>query len=296
MTKEQRREFVYPVDEEQFVDDGLPRKLLSPSQFDRYRKCPRQYEYIYVKGLRKPPGVAQVKGSSVHKGAEVTHLHTIETGKPLSLEEATQAVADRWEKDVKNIEEWIYDDKEVTPGEMKDRAILNFQIYYQQAVPAIHPVAVEKMWAVKIGSVPVRGIIDLIDRVPVDLSKDDEVPTTDMDPEKENFIEVVSDLKVTKRKWPDSKVREAPQLTFYALAENVSRVRVDFLLDQKSGTHYKTVRSERTMTDKRILTEDVEQIAELIKQGVFPRCDPTLTNWVCTPKWCGYYEMCKGPK
>ena len=50
------------------------------------------------------------------------------------------------------------------------------------------------------------------------------------------------------------------------------------------------------MKDKRLLTEDVEYVADLIKKGVFPRCDPTLTNWVCTPKWCGYYEMCKGPK
>jgi len=76
--------------------------------------------------------------------------------------------------------------------------------------------------------------------------------------------------------------------------EDTERVRVDFLLDQKSGTRYEPISSYRTINDRQILVEDVEETVFLIKQGHFPRCDPT--SWVCTPRFCGYYERCRGPK
>ena len=85
-----------------------------------------------------------------------------------------------------------------------------------------------------------------------------------------------------------------PQLTFYALAENTERVRVDFLLDQKSGSRYEAKRSLRSVNEKNLLIEDLNEVVELIKKGVFLRCDPT--SWVCTPKFCGYYQKCRGPK
>jgi hypothetical protein len=66
------------------------------------------------------------------------------------------------------------------------------------------------------------------------------------------------------------------------------------LLDQKSGTRYKPLKSFRDANDKRILVEDLEEVVFLIKQGQFPRCDPT--GWACTPKFCGYYEKCRGPR
>lgn len=284
------RRFIYPAADEQFEDDGLPRKVFSNSQFERYRKCPRQYMYAYVQGLVKPPGIALIKGSSVHKGAEMVHLQTIETGEPMSLEEASQHVSDTFDKEAKKVEDWTLNGEDVKPDFVKERTIFNFQTYYREAVPAIKPVAAEKTFAVKIGTVPMVGVIDLIDAVPGEHTVDDDPDAPPPD------IEVVADLKCTGRMWPDAKVRESGQLTLYTMVERIDRARVDFLLDQKSGTHYKTKKTTRTLTDKRVLTEDVEQVVDLIKKGIFPRCDPTLTNWVCTPKWCGYYDICKGPK
>jgi hypothetical protein len=284
------RQFIYPVSEDQFVDEGLPRKVFSNSQFNTYRKCPRQYMYAYIQELIKPPGIALIKGSSIHAGAEVVHLHTIKTGELMSLGEASQHVSETFDKESKKIEDWTLDGEEVKPDFIKVRTISNFQVYYEKAVPKIKPVAAEKTFAVKIGTVPVVGVIDLIDAVPGEHTVDDdpEQPAPD--------IEVVSDLKTTGRMWPEAKIRASTQITLYTMVERTTRGRFDFLLDQKSGTHYKPKETVRTLTDKRLLVEDMEQVVDLIKKGNFPRCDPTLTNWVCTPKWCGYYNICKGPK
>jgi hypothetical protein len=266
------RKFEYPPD---FLDAGLPKGVMSPSQFDMYRRCARQYDYRYVQGLIEPPGIAMIKGTAVHKGAEVTHRHTIDTGSPLSVEEAVQEVADNFVEQLEKVALGKDDD----PGREKDRAIANFRVYYAQAIPKIHPVAAEKTFAVKIGVVPVRGVIDLIDRV------------EDLDG---GEVEVVSDLKVTGRLWPEQKIACAPQLTFYAIVENTPRVRVDFLVDQKSGMRYEPKRTLRSVSDKRVLTEDLEQVVDLIKKGIFPRCDPT--SWACTERFCGYYNKCRGPR
>jgi len=273
--------FEYPPD---FFDDDIPKGVISPSQFNMYRRCAKQFYYRYILELIKPPAVAMIKGTAIHKGAEVVHKNTIKTGKPLSLEEATQAVVDTFDHQKETIEDW----EDAEEGSVKQSAIANFRVYYKQAVPLIRPLAAEKTFALKLGGVPVRGVIDLIDQVPGEYELKD-------DPQKPPpLVEVVSDLKTTTRLWPPQKLNTEPQLTFYALAENTERVRVDFLLDQKSGSRYEAKRALRSVNEKKVLIEDLVEVVELIKKGIFPRCDPT--SWGCTEKFCGYYQKCRGPR
>ena len=103
MVTEHGRKFEYPPN---FMDDALPKGVISPSQFDMFRRCPRQYMYRYIEDRVMPPAVAMIKGTAVHHGAEVTHRHTIENGEPLGIEEAEQEVADVYEKRSEDIEDW----------------------------------------------------------------------------------------------------------------------------------------------------------------------------------------------
>lgn len=283
MARSYESKFKYP---DGFLDPQLPRGAMSPSQFDMYRRCPRQYEYAYIEDRISVPGIAAAKGRSVHKGAEVTHQHTIDTGTPLPLESATQLVADHYDGELEDLEDLEGND----PGLLKDRTLYCFKAYYEQAVPDINPVMVEYPFVANIGTVPMRGFIDLIDKVDVDLGD----LTVDDDPDNPPQIEVVSDLKVVGKRWAAQKIRHAPQLTIYALVMDTTRIRIDLLLDQKSGIKYNPEPSIRTASDKRVVIEDVEEAALNIKAGIFPRCDPT--GWVCTPKFCGYYELCRGPR
>jgi hypothetical protein len=272
----------FPYPKKDFFDRGLPKGVLSPSGFSMYVKCPRQFEYAYVLEMRRPPAISMIKGTSIHRGAEVVHKHTIEHGVPMGVEEATQAVADAFNAE----EEFVEDATKEEKGIAKDAAIHGFKVYHRDAVPKINPVAAEKPFALKVGVVPFRGVIDLIDRVPGDysLGDDPEAPPPE--------IEVVSDLKTTAKQWNQQRIDFEHQLTFYAIAENTNNVRVDFLLERKKSTEYITKRALRTRRHKQNLVEDVEEVADLIKKGIFPRCDPA--NWACTPRFCGYYKMCRG--
>lgn len=286
MSKRSDEFFTYP---ENFFDEDIPNGVISPSGYNTYKRCPRQYEYSYVRGIVQPPGFTMVRGTAIHKGAEVTHKHTIQTGKPLELEAAKQAVSDTWEEEKQTIESWEDGDgNKVDPGHIKDSAITGFTVYYRDAVPLIKPVAAEEPFAVKIGTVPVRGVIDLIDSVRGDYSIGDDPDKPPPD------IEVVSDLKTTSKLWAEQKIQYEPQLTFYAIVKDTRNTRIDFLLDQKKGAKYVAVRTERTNHEKRLLVEDLEEAVANIKAGVFPRCDPT--SWACTPKFCGYYHRCRGAK
>lgn len=280
--------FPYP-DDDNFFDEGIPKGVLSPSGFGMYMRCPKQFEYAYVMGKRRPPGFSMIRGVAIHKGAEVVHKHTIKTGTPLSMEAAVQSVSDDWDEGQEQVEDWKDNDGNVVkPGAVKDSAIANFRTYYVQAVPLIRPVAAEKPFAMKVGTVPMRGVIDLIDQIPgeYDLHDDPDQPPP--------LVEVVSDLKTTKKKWAPQKLEQDNQLTVYALVENTDRVRVDLLLDLKSGSKYVPMRAIRNYNAKRLLIEDVESAVHYMKQGVFPRCDPTA--WNCTPRFCGFYGQCRGPK
>ncbi len=267
---------VYP---ENFADPALPKGVFSPSQYGMFKRCPRQYYYRYILGKSRPPGIAALKGSAVHKGAEVTHKRTMETGTPAPLEEAKAAVADRFERGKDSIEDW----KDLKPGMVKDLVVHNFSVYYRTAVPLINPIKVEYGFAHKFGTVPVIGYIDLVDKTGEEKSPEGEI----MIP----AIEVVSDLKTAARKWPPQRIHKDAQLTFYAHAENTPNVRIDFLLDQKSGTKYVREKSLRDPKDVSLLIEDLEQAVDLIKKGTFLRCSPT--EWNCTEKFCGFYEECR---
>lgn len=274
------------LEDKDWLDPDLPKGYLSPSQHNTYQRCPRQYEYAYVMQLIKPPGIAQIRGTAVHKGAEITHKHTIAHGKPSSIEEGTAAVSDKFDAQAPEIEEW----EEETQGDAKDKAIRMFRTYYNEAVPYINPVRVEHTfkWPRELCGVPVLGIIDLVDSV-----KNQDM-SLENDPENPQMVEVVSDLKTVKRLWPASRIENEPQLTFYAIAENTDRVRIDFLAWLKAGTKYTPVTSKRSRQEKMILLEDVAEVSRNIKAGIFPRCAPT--GWHCSPTFCGYYSRCRGKR
>jgi hypothetical protein len=279
-----REEIKFPYPEGDFFDEGLPKGVISPSGFNMYRRCPRQFYYAYVLAQIRPPEIAMIKGTAIHKGAEVIHKHTIETQQLIQLDAVKQQVSDTFDAELEDIES-AKEKKEAGP--VKDDAISNVAVYYTQAVPLIVPVAAEEPFAVKIGTVPVRGVIDLIDKKSSEWDLPDETGELPQ-------IEVVADLKTTTKMWTQQKLEYEPQLTFYACVKNTPYTRVDFLLDQKKGITYSPQRMLRSKHDIDILTEDLEETVHLIKQGAFPRCDPT--HWVCTASFCGYFNACKGPK
>src|SRR5512136_1904926 len=65
----------------------LPVGYASNSQVEMYLRCPRQYEFRYVKKISRPPSVAATQGSGIHHALEHTHHHIVDKGVPAPIPE-----------------------------------------------------------------------------------------------------------------------------------------------------------------------------------------------------------------
>lgn len=274
-----------------FGDPGLPKGYFSHSQYTSWKICGRAYEFKYVLQEKAPNYANTTRGSAVHAAIEyilrakmLKSLFTIEEGKSVlekSFDRAAEGVLD-WGKDA--------NDEPVDPGKVKDTAMKLFEAFAIHALPKINPIAVEKGFAKRFGDVPMVGWIDTIDEQPA-------LAVPGMSPEEAMLApkkKVVADTKTGTKKWSATDLRNDTQLTLYSAVEGTPDVRIDLLAAQKSGCHYIPCPSARTPHDVEILAEDVNEVANLVKKGVFPMT--AINHWSCNVKHCSFWHLCRGRK
>ena len=76
---------------------------LSPTQSGMYWRCPMQYYFRYVLGLKVPPAVALVEGGSHHNTFEYNNKHKIKTGKDRSVKQLCSRFCDTFNEEQKEI-------------------------------------------------------------------------------------------------------------------------------------------------------------------------------------------------
>lgn len=236
-------------------------------------KCPMIYEHRYVRGIKRPPGVAAHAGTGVHYSAAENYRSVIDTGVFLPtdqvVEVAVKAFSDALEK------EGAIDDTPSARGDAMDKTVRLARLHCEKVAPARMPVAVEKSFRLELGGYPIDvvGTIDLIE-------KNDEL----------------SDVKTSGKSPQESIVHSSVQLSSYALAANAMAgrpldsevaVRLDYLVDTKLPKHV-PLYSSRNKIDYENFLRRVELANRMIESGVFPPTSPS--NWVCSSKWCGYYD------
>ncbi len=277
----------------------LPRKHLSHSQIEMYLKCPRQYHFRYVLDEKRPPGVAMTLGSGAHAAVETTHHHIVDHKVPAPVETVLAVFSDRFDKQAEEVPETEWQDEGMDKGTIKDAGVRLVALYNKNFAPLVQPQVhkgvrgIEKRIEVSVAGVPMLGFIDLID------TNADAV----MSPEErallqghgkdvpEIFRTAVVDFKTKTKSAAQSEIDGSFQLTFYSYAEGISMVRYDQLLRQKKPK-VKRMHSQRTRKDYAWMHEIVSSVATAISAGIFPPCAPD--SWVCTPKWCGFWGMCRG--
>jgi putative RecB family exonuclease len=254
------------------IDPVLPGGAFSHSQYEAFKACGRAYEFKYVKNLRTPPSPAMARGTAIHAGVE-TALIAKKEGRESSLDAMLALVSDSFDKAKEDITEWGDED----PGKLKDTAVSLYRVFHAAALPKMNPIEIEEPFVVKVGSVTVRGIIDLVDH------------------EKENPGDpgkiVVADLKTSAAKWSQNEVDKDTQLSLYTAVKGQINARIDNLVSTKTPAYHR-LSTVRGPADHRNLTEDYEQTVDLIKKGVFPMT--SMDSWKCTPKWCPYWGNCRG--
>jgi len=240
---------------------------LSVTQLKMYLRCPLQYKFRYIDGLKIPPPSAITLGKSIHTTLEENYRQKIKTRKDLPLEQIRDLFSDAWEAQVKDT---LFEEDE-KPGKVKDEGIRLITSYHKIIAPKIQPVYVEREFSLNLEeeNYTLKGYIDLIDD--------------------KNFI---IDHKTAKRSMTEEMVRSDPQLTAYALAyrkldgKEEAGLRFDIMVRTKKPK-IQQIQTYRNKEDIKRLIKTFKYVNKAIQSGIFyPN-----PNFMCSN--CGYRELCK---
>lgn len=270
---------------------ALPLPYLSVSQVEQYLKCPKQFEFRYIKGQKRPPGIAMVQGTVVHKAVEEGYRHVIASAELPELDFVLDTYSGALDAGLK--EDVVWDDGEDAdaaakdPGALKDQGVALLKNWHREKLPEVKPTAVEKSFVTSFGGIPIVGRVDLIDRVEKPLDESGAAAQTDMHP----LLDTVVDNKVVGKTYQKSKVDSALQMSLYAHATGIPRARYDLFVKTKTPK-ITTMLTSRNQQQINWAIEIFVQVARAISAGVFPPCVPD--SFLCNPKWCGYWANCRG--
>ena len=252
---------------------------ISATQVGMLCRCGEQYRRRYIEHETIPPGIRLLVGSGFHAGAEVNMRQKIESHtdmRPVDIADAAVA----------GLEERIaVDGYELTSeeasrgqaaviGDAKAEVAALAEMHAREQAPEYQPVIVEETCRIVLprASRDLLGVIDLAD-------------------DKDRII----DWKTAGRKKPQSEVDQSLALTIYAAAfqaktqRRPSEVRLDILTTTKKPTR-QVLSGGRDQNDIRVLAARLDVVIRTIEAGIF--LPANVGDWVCSPKWCGYWGTC----
>lgn len=260
-----------PTDEELEAQDAVQQAFsllgvrhVSASSIGMYQRCPRQWAYRYVLGLKVPPDGGLITGLGVHRAAEVGMLHKRDTGENPDPEMAATTAAEYVTEQVATGEVTLNDDEHA--GAITDKAVRVSEAWATDAAPHVVPVEVEQRFDLEVAGIDVTGRMDVI--------------TSDR----------VIDWKTSGKSPNADEHRQSVQTELYALATG-KPLTYTFLVDLKSGVKVTDVDIDEAdaARARRFATDTVAEVARGMALGVWPR---SRKGWHCSQKWCGYYERC----
>ena len=250
---------------------ALPKSHISISQVNTYLRCPLQYYWRYVEGLRIPPASALTFGKAVHAAIEHNYRHKMMTGNDVPVEEAKEAFAYAWDR---MAPETQFEEGE-KPGEVKDEGVRCTALYVTEVAPAVRPVAVEEEFELQFENTEhtLKGVVDLIDA-----------------------SGTIIDTKTTKRSPAADALEKDLQLTTYSLGyrtlkgESESGLRMDFIVRTKQPKITSLSAAPRSDREIQRLLKTIAYVARAIRDQLFY---PQVHNFTCNAAGCGYWPVCQ---
>lgn len=256
---------------------------LRSSALDMACRCPEQFRRAYVEGEAIPPSIAMVRGTAVHRGAEMNFRQKVETKKDLSAEEIVEEAVDHFaglcvQGDIKWDE---LDDRSGSGikqaiGTAKDQVVRSVGVYSADVAPLYHPTHVEQSIVISVDNgLPVTGTIDVIDRTGV-----------------------IADFKTRGKKQSVDEAGKSLQLTVYAagyrshFGTDPIAVNMECIVTTKTKSYRQSLTSFRGPKQYASLIAIYRTVNKMMETGSFP---PNTAGWWCSPKYCGYYGTCAYP-
>lgn len=236
----------------------------SPSSIEMYLKCPKQWEFRYVRGYKMPPSIAMHEGSSHHTALDHNNQHKIKKGKDRSSRKLVEVFSDDLKSRTKNLDRDSWEGE--TYNSVQKRGVELIKTYLAEHASTIKPIAAEDHFKSEtiVKGVRVGGFIDL------------ETKTT------------VYDYKVVGKHRSERDARQSMQLGIYAAAKK--KRKVGFItFNKKTLTIQKT---KVTPLPAMTVAAIIKSIQESIRKGAFPMTSPA--NFLCNKLYCGYWHLCRG--
>ena len=258
----------------------MPIEHISFTQLNMFLRCGEQYRRRYIDGKIIPPSGSLVRGKCCHHAISVNMTQKIKSKQDLALEQIKDAFADEWESTKYQIA-WNEDELDgqspkKVEGQYKDAGIALTEIFHIEQCPNCQPIKVEDEFLIKFegGYLPLLGYIDRIDA-------DD----------------ILAEQKFVSKSPPKNEIENAVQVTAYDLGFRAKYGKKPTWLwmqwaiaTKQPKTVLQSCRPREDDVINRFLFR-LEAFMSALERGVF--LPASNDAWVCSPKWCGYYQSCK---
>lgn len=244
-----------------------------------FLRCQLQFQYRYLDGKIRPPGVALLVGSTVHKAAEVNLLAKRDDGAALPTEAVQDLAAMEFDRQWSEAGDVALDEDErglgfaAVKGAAKDESVRLTGMHSLLLVPSLDPLHVEKSVRVAVPglSLELEGTFDLVTK-----------------------NRKVHDLKTSGKRLSADSITSSVQMRLYDLlysvetGERPKALALDVVQKTKKADAY-IVESGAFASHDPIL-EMAGRVERGVKSGVFQPASPD--HWACGPSYCGYYNEC----
>lgn len=239
---------------------------ISHSQIEMWHRCPRQWEYRYVHGLKIPPSGALVEGGCYHKALEVNFRQKVNTYQDLPVDDCLDAFSTEWEARLAEEELVVWE--RLGPGEVKDEGYGLVREYMLSISPEVQPTKVEERHVSEIGDVKLFLVCDL-----------------------EDEDKKVIDHKTSSKAYTQDDVDRSLQAGATAFALKRAILYYNHVAIKSKVPRIQIIRTYRTIVDIEWWEKMALQVLAQMQSGIAP---PRPTGWWCNSRFCGYWEMCRG--
>ena len=238
--------------------------VLSPTQVRTFLDCSAKWWFRYGLRLPEPKTSSLALGSAVHEAIAENFRQKIETRQDLDLFGITALFRQSWARQ--------RDETDFQPDEDPDQLrLLGEQLvqkYLEEAAPSVDPAGVEFEVAGRIGGVPVRGFVDLMD-----------------------VHGAIIDVKTASRKPSGISFDHVLQLaTYRSLSPHASgEARLDTLVKTKTVqlVQHRCTLTEPDLHAARVLYPLVQ---EGIRGGLY---FPNRRSLLCSRRNCAFWSHCE---
>jgi len=245
---------------------------LSASSIGMYHRCGKQFEFRYIQGLKRPPGIAMISGSATHKGAERDLENFIDNKEHFPKDDVVDIAANYFGENENDAPETA-DEK----GKSLDDTVKRTEIWYDELRDSYDPVAVEEFIELELPptteGIALPKIIGYIDVVET---------------------QALVDIKTGGRHKSQANLDNSHQMTIYDLHSLITTGKSKELKFNSITTKgAKTFSSWRTPEQLEQALAFIHETWKAICAGVFlPANRDSNDGWVCSEKFCGYWNHC----